>query len=410
VPRSPVRLIRELPAPVRLLVFGTFVNRAGSFIFPYLTILLQREFGLPPEAAGVALFALGAGGCASVATGGVLTDVLGRRRTLVISLVGSGVVALAMAAATSLSVLGPLLVLFGFLSELYRPASSAIISDLLPSSQRPIGYAALRLAVNFGFASGMLLGGLLAETSWRLLFVGDGLTTLAFGALILGAMPETRVEHDTPAGAPNEGPLRDAWFLLVLVASLGYSLLFFADFTVFPLAVTQGGGYPPFVYGALLAVNGITIGLLEMTIVDYARRFRRLRVAALGAVLTAVGFALVGASRHWTILLASVVTWTFGEILSVPQVMAFVSDYAPVRARGTYLGAYGATWSLGIALGPPLFLPLHAQLGDARFWPLLAALALPTIAIHLLLDRRVDRPERLRGVSRPAGADAALGT
>jgi MFS family permease len=405
VPASPVALVRGLPAPVRVLVLGTFVNKAGSLILPYLSIVLQRDFGLSPGQTGLALLGYGAGSVVSILVGGVLTDALGRRRTLAISLMGGGTVALAMAAAPSLAALVGLLLLFGFLSELYRPASSAIVTDLLSSAQRPIGFAALRLAVNFGFAVGMVAGGWLTGVSWRLLFLGDGLTTLAFGAVVLARVPETKVAA-LPGAEPAGGAtsfLGDGPFLLTLLASLLYSLVFFTDFTVLPLAVT-GAGHAPSTYGMLVAVNGVIIGLFEMTVVDAVRRFRRLRVAALGVMFTAAGFALVGASRAWPWLLLSVVTWTIGEILTVPQVMSFVSDWAPPRARGRYIGAYGATWSLGMALGPPIFLPLHARLGDDLFWPLLGLVALPALAIQLVLDARVDRRERLRGFAPEAGA------
>jgi MFS family permease len=397
VPASPIALVRALPAPVRVLVLGTFVNKAGTLILPYLSIVLQRDFGLSPGATGLALLGYGAGSVVSILVGGVLTDALGRRRTLAISLLGGGAVALGMSVAPSLAVLVGLLLAFGFLSELYRPASSAIVTDLLSSHQRPIGFAALRLAVNFGFAVGMVAGGWLTGVSWRLLFLGDGLTTLAFGAVVLARVPETKVAV-APGSAPAAGPsfLGDGPFLLSLLASLLYSLVFFTDFTVLPLAVTAAG-HSPTTYGMLVAVNGILIGLFEMSVVDAVRRFRRLRVAALGVLFTAAGFALVGASRAWPWLLLSVVVWTIGEILTVPQVMSFVSDWAPPSVRGRYIGAYGATWSLGMALGPPLFLPLHARLGDDLFWPLLGLVALPALFIQLGLDARVDRRERLRG-------------
>ena len=37
--RSPITLLRRLPRTVRLLIAGTFVNRLGSFILPFLTLV-----------------------------------------------------------------------------------------------------------------------------------------------------------------------------------------------------------------------------------------------------------------------------------------------------------------------------------------------------------------------------------
>jgi hypothetical protein len=50
---SPVALLRRLPGPVQLLVLGTLVNRVGSFIVPFLAIVLRREFGMSPSEVGL---------------------------------------------------------------------------------------------------------------------------------------------------------------------------------------------------------------------------------------------------------------------------------------------------------------------------------------------------------------------
>jgi hypothetical protein len=164
---------------------------------------------------------------------------------------------------------------------------------------------------------------------------------------------------------------------------------------VLPLSVTTR--YPARVYGLLMAVNGVVIALFEMPVVEALGGVRRLRAAALGFALMGVGFASVALGTHWMLLLASILLWTLGEILSGPQVSAFVADWAPVEARGRYLSLFQATFGMAVALNPILFLPLHARLGDRAFWPLLLLLALPAAAALLHLDKTADRPELLRG-------------
>src|SRR5688500_6178341 len=202
---SPLTLLRRLPPVVQLLVAGTFVNKLGAFIIPYLTLVLRREFSLDPSQVGFLLAAYGAGSLISIIAGGTLSDRLGRRLTLLVSLFGSGVVALALGCAPSIRVFAPLLVLFGFVAELYRPAASSIIGDLLPSTHRATGFAALRMAVNLGFAVGMTLGGLIADWHWRILFFGDGITTLLFGLVVYLYIPETRDAPHAASGAGKAG-------------------------------------------------------------------------------------------------------------------------------------------------------------------------------------------------------------
>ena len=139
---------------MRLLLVGTLVNKLGTFIVPYLTLVLLRDFHMAEGEVALLLFAYGAGSVVSILAGGVLTDRLGRRRTLLLSLLGSGVLAVVMGLLPSPRFFVPLLVAFGFIADLYRPAASAVIGDLLPSSERATGFAGLRMAVNLGWASG----------------------------------------------------------------------------------------------------------------------------------------------------------------------------------------------------------------------------------------------------------------
>jgi predicted MFS family arabinose efflux permease len=248
----------------------------------------------------------------------------------------------------------------------------------------------------------MVLGGLLADWNWRALFWGDGLTTLAFGLVVYASIADTRPAIHASA-APTAGstsPWRDAVFLQILAASLAFSIAFFADFTILPLTITQSAGYPSRVYGFLIAVNGLLVGALEMSAAARLRRYRRLRVSALGVALAGMGLAATGLVMHWSWFLVAILVWTAGEILALPQQLAFVADWAPPVSRGAYLGLYGATWSLGFALNPLVFLPLHRRLPESLFWLLLGLLNVIPCWISLRLDARADHPEKLRGASR----------
>jgi MFS family permease len=145
----------------------------------------------------------------------------------------------------------------------------------------------------------------------------------------------------------------------------------------------------------------VLIAIFEVSVVERLRRFRRLRVAALGVLLIGAGFGATGLWLHWGWLLATVVVWTAGEILAAPQQLSFAADWAPPDARGRYLGFYGATWSVALMINPVLFLPLHERLGEARFWPILLVLMVPAAWLLWRLDGAADRPELLRG-SAPA--------
>jgi MFS family permease len=358
---NPVRLLAALPPPARLLVIGTFVNKLGTFILPYLTLVLQREFRLQPAQVGLLMAAQGVGSLAAILTGGLLTDGLGRRVTLMLSLFGSGMLAIGMG----------------------LPRRS-------PSSCRSWW----------------------ASASWptstgRRPRPADGLTTVLFGAIVYRFIQETRparvpAEAGTPVAA---SPWRDGVFLQLAATSFAFSMALYSFLTVLPLTITLSAGYPAAVYGALMGINGVAIAAFEMSIVNALRRFRRLRVAAVGLAVTGLGFALTGAVMHWAWFLLTILVWTAGEILTGPQQTAFVADWAPADARGRYLSVYQATWSLSVIVNPLVLLPLHARLPEAAFWPLLALITVPSAWLLFRLDHTADRKERLRGLA-ATGASA----
>ena len=106
-------------------------------------------------------------------------------------------------------------------------------------------------------------------------------------------------------------------------------MIFFSDMTVLPLTVTVSAGYPAVVYGLLVGLNGLLIALFEISVVAALQHRRRLRVAALGARLCGIGFGLTGLLLHWSWFLFAILLSTAGEILTSPQQMAFVADWAP---------------------------------------------------------------------------------
>jgi MFS family permease len=400
---GPTTLLRRLPPAVRLLIAGALVNRIGGFIVPYLAIVLRREFQLSASEVGLLLTGYGAGSLVSVLVGGVVADRLGRRLAMMVSLFAGGGLACLMGGAPSIRVFVPLLVAFGFVADLYRPAASSVIGDLLAPAQRAVGFAALRTAINLGFAVGMAVGGLLADWSWRVMFVADGATTILYGLIIYFFVPETRPAHGgREAGHPvptGPSPWRDPVCLQLALVSFCFALAFHTNVTALALTITVTAGYPAPVYGSLVGLNGLLIVLFEISATEALRRFRRLRVAALGMLLVGIGYGITGLVWHWAWFLLTVVLWTAGEILSTPQQLAFIADWSPAESRGRYLSLIQATWSLATAVNPVLFLPLYARLGERAFWPLVALVALPGGVVLLRLDREADRPERLRGVA-----------
>jgi MFS family permease len=333
--------IRSLPAPVWILSAGTFVNRFGSFVAVFLVLYL-RDRGYSIAEAGLVVSFYGVGNVIAAGVGGWTADRFGRRNALALSMFSSAVTLLLLSQATSLPLIIVLTTLAGLTGEMYRPAAAALLTDLTPAGERIPAFALNRLAINLGFAAGPAVAGLLAERSFFLLFLGDALTSAAFGVIALTTLPEgVRVRRgEERRGEAVRMMLRDRAFLFFLVSSVLGAFVYFQSQTTFPLHV-RASGLSDSDYGLLISLNGLAIVLFELPLVAITQRFPYRPVLTLGSLLVGLGFALNAVANDLPELALTVLIWTLGEIIYAPVASAYVADIAPEHLRGRYQGAGG---------------------------------------------------------------------
>src|SRR5512138_2993525 len=180
--------LRALPRGAWVLFFGTFLNKFGTFVLPFLAIYMT-SLGYSVPQSGLAIAGYGVGTLVASILGGHLADQFGRRKVIVASMFSVSLVMLWLSRARELWSIVGLATLAGLTGELYRPASSALLADLVPAGQRVTAYAAYRLAFNAGWAFGPATAGLLAKYSFFWLFIGDAATSLLYGFVAWFALP-----------------------------------------------------------------------------------------------------------------------------------------------------------------------------------------------------------------------------
>jgi MFS family permease len=362
--------VRGLPRSLWLLCVGTFVNRLGGFVIPFLAIYLTRARGLSVERAGIIVSLLGLGAFASGPIGGHLADRFGRRPALAIATALGGSAMLTLGFVRSIPALTIAAFLLGVCGDLYRPTIGAMVADLVPPIDRGRAYGFLYWAVNLGFSASLMCAGFLAEKSFTLLFVGDALTTFAFGAIIYFSVPETKpdVDRGSPTKQGRFAPYRDARFMAFCFLSLCVATIFLQGQMTMPIDL-RANGISNRELGALLSLNGITIVLVQPFAASIVDRFSRGAVLACGSILTGAGFAILGVAHgSIPICVAAVLLFTFGEIASAPVAPSVVADMAPASQRGAYQGAYQFSWGGGTFLAPFLGSYVLAAFGASVLW------------------------------------------
>lgn len=367
---------------------GMLVNRAGSFVVPLLTVYLTTVRGLSLVEAGSIVAVFGAGSMGGTLLGGALADRLGRRATLLLALTSGAAMMLTLGAAESVPAITASAFALGLALDMFRPAAWTVVADVVAPEYRLKAFSTLYWAVNLGFAFASSVGGALALTHFRALFVADALSMLAFAAIVLFKVPETR---PTSATTRDEGhlftPMLDRRFAPFMVLNLLTAMIFFQFLAALPEDMRQKG-LTPAAYGLAIAMNGVLIVLLQPFVTQWTARRSRTGVLAFATFITGLGFGLTAFAHTLPAYIVTVVVWTVGEILMSPVNSSLVADLAPKALRGRYQGAFGLTWSVAMMLSTSLSPRLATVVGLRGLWFACAVLGGLLTVGHLVVTRR----------------------
>ncbi|HET7009889.1 MAG TPA: MFS transporter [Anaerolineales bacterium] len=363
----------DLPPTYWYLWAGILVNRLGSFVIPFLALYLTSQRGLSVGQASLIVSLFGAGSFSAQLVGGELADRLGRRPVLAMSLFVAPAVMIALGLSSSLPLIAAFTLVLGFFTDLFRPAMAAAVADLVPSSARTRAFGYLNWAVNLGFSLATVLAGFLARIDYFLLFVGDALTTLIFGMIVLARVPETRpVEASRAAQTPLSQRVhqvrREPLLLAFSTLALFLGVIYMQGYVTLPLDM-QAHGLTPADFGLAIAVNGIMIVAFSIQVSHAAATWRRFRAMAAAALLLGAGFGLnafAGSALMFYFL--TVAVWTLGEITVSAVAPALIADLSPVELRGLYQGIFGSAWGLSFFVGPMLGGWVYQHMGSTSLW------------------------------------------
>ena len=182
---NPWRGLGGLPRELWILFIATLVNRAGTMALVFLTLYGTRSLGLTDGQAGLVFTVYGIGAIITAPLAGRLSDRAGPLRVMKLSLFFSGAVLFVLPFAQTLFAILVITFLWAVAGEALRPASMAIISDVAAPEQRKPAFALNRLAINLGMSVGPVVGGFLAEVSFKAIFFVDGATSIAAGLILV---------------------------------------------------------------------------------------------------------------------------------------------------------------------------------------------------------------------------------
>ncbi|MDX3076519.1 MFS transporter [Streptomyces sp. MI02-7b] len=413
-----VRAVREtvsgLPRTFWWLWTSTLINRLGAFVVTFLALYLTLDRGYSATYAGLVASLYGLGGAVGAVVGGVLTDRVGRRSTMLLAQLGAAAGTAALAYVNGQVAIASVATVLGVASSASRPAVQAMMADMVPAKDRVRAFSLNYWAINIGFGVSSAAAGLIASQGYFWLFLGGAVMTLLCALVIWAKVPETMPESGPASAAAGRTSraglgivLRDRRFMAFVALTFLLGTVTQQGSTT--LSVDMGRqGFSASQYGLVIGLNGLLIVLLQIPLTRMVEGRSRAALLTAGTVLMGWGFGLTAFAGSVAFYAFTVAVWTIGEILHAPASMSLVADLSPAHARGRYQGMYSIAWPAASFAGPLLGGVALDRWGGGVAWGACAVVGTVAGAGYwLLLRERTLRAEPV--VAAPPALDRVPG-
>jgi MFS family permease len=341
---------------------------------------------------------------------GLLSDRIGRRPVMLISIAGNLAAYLLWAVAGHFWLLLISRLLAGCMSGNIAVATAAM-ADITPRDKRTAAMGLVGMAFGLGMICGPAIGGLswhflpqpasALTTAWFQLtpFTGVALVAAALSAINLlwawRRFAETRNPAVDGSGGRSLNPLR--CFTQRLAAGLSHInvaycifMICFAGMEATLVFVARDLlGFGPGAIGALFVWFGLISAAVQGGLVrPLAKRIDDRRLSLIGMAVQVPGYVVMALLPHWPstlLIVAGSALLTSGMGLCMPGLTALVSKRVDDEHQGQALGIFRSAGSIGRALGPVLAGLLYFLIDPAApYWLGAVALALPMLLIARL--------------------------
>jgi MFS family permease len=384
---------------LRLLRATAFVSTADRFAMPPMMIVTAQSLGVPlasvVHTAGIYFLAYGL----MQPVWGIVSDRLGRVRTLRITLLVAAFATAASAGVSTVTQLGVTRGLAGAAFSAAIPASLIYLGDTVPGPRRQTEITNLMTGVALGTAVASVGAGVLAQAvSWRAAFLVSAAWALVL-VVLLRRLPEPAPDRPVESLlAPLGRVVRSGGTLLVLLLAFVEGAVLLGALTLLPPAV-QSTGVSAAVAGAVTAVYGVAVLVFARLAGTLSRRWPVWRLIGVGSVAAVVACTVAAFSqRAWAAAgVAVLIGLAWAAMHSSLQTWA--TEVLP-SARATVVSGFAGSLFAGSALSSAL---LAGPAEASHYGRAFAGLAIAAVPLGILATAA-------RARWRPAATGDLLGT
>ncbi len=347
---------------------------------------------------------------------GGLSDRIGRRPVLIISVTGLALSYFLWFFSGSFTLLLLARLLGGFMGGNISTAS-AVVADITDHSNRAKGMAAIGIAFALGFILGPAIGGISMLLKFTTIsgatdlginpFSGAALIAFVLSCInlffIIKKFPETHPKEKRQAKRKEDGHLLNPFKMFkpfpykgVNLTNIGY-FIFLSSFSGMEFTLTfvafERLSYTSMQNANMFIYIGVLITLIQGGYVRRsARKVGEKRMAMQGLVAIIPGLVCIAYANSSWMLYLGLTFLGIGSSLIIPCITALVSLLAPGNAQGQVLGVFRSLGALARVVGPLLASVIYWHYGSTV--PYLVGAAF--ILIPLMLVGMVPDPKESR--------------
>jgi DHA1 family tetracycline resistance protein-like MFS transporter len=354
--------------PLRVLFLTVFIDLMGFGIVVPILAFVSKEYGASGMTLGLILGSFSLMQFLFSPLWGRLSDRIGRRPVLMISLFGNVLGFSCFALASNVWMLFATRIVSGIASASI-PAAQAYIADTADESNRAREMGRISMAFGLGLVLGPPLGGLLSAFSADLhlrpnVLPGVAAAALSSIALLMAifALPESLSSTSAQHGKGWSIFDNESWRILfgdraLRLGGLAVAVLMCALASLAPILVLVGRDRYALTareVGYLMGLMGVMVVALQFGLLHrLVAKFGDIGAALIGAASLVAGLLLVPLT-FIQLLIVAVSLMGLAQGLCHPALSAFISKVAPPAHRGGILGVSSSMTALARVIGPAL--------------------------------------------------------
>jgi multidrug resistance protein len=355
-----------------------------GIVLPILPLYAKRLFHTSPFTATALVAAFSAAQLLFSPLWGRVSDRVGRRPVLLLSLAGTAVGSLITGLAGAVWVLFLGRVVDG-VSGASVSVAQAAVADVAPPEQRARLLGLLGAAFGIGFVAGPAIGALAARGGPRVPFVVAAALAGGNALVALRRLPET---HPVPEGGRPPLVQRVDWRAGGLAALVGVTFTALAAFSAFEATFALFGerrlGFRIASTGATFTAVGLLLVLVQVRLLGpTVRRLGEGGTVRAGLLLNAAGLVLLMRVHSVPLLVPALAALVVGQGLAGPTLSSMVAGRVGAERRGGVLGVQQAAGGLARVVGPLAGGALFQRVGAAAPYGVGAALMVLAVAARI---------------------------